>query len=74
MSKQQISELKKLAREQELEVIEHSSGHVMVIGGAVNVTWWPDSRRMTAYAERAPKGRSYSTPKIVVNMALGKTK
>lgn len=66
--------LKKLAREQELEVIECPDGRVMVIGGDVNVTWWPASRRMTAYAEGAPRGRSYSTPKVVVNMAIGKTK
>lgn len=71
---EQIKQLKKLAREAELEVIERPEGHVMVIGGRVNVTWWPESRRMTAYAEGATKGRSYATPKQVIAMANGDLK
>jgi hypothetical protein len=67
----QIKSLKKLAGEQELEVIERPNGVVMVIGGKVNVTWWPTSKRMTAYAENAAKGRTYATPKIVIAKALG---
>lgn len=69
----QITKLKKLAGEHEIEVIERPGGHVMVIGGKVNVSWWPDSKRITAYADGAKKGRSYATPKIVIQMALGET-
>ena len=70
---QTVSEvmLGQLSGEQELEVIERPNGVVMVIGGKVNVTWWPGSKRMTAYAENAAKGRTYATPKIVIAMALG---
>ena len=64
-----IKELKKLAREAELEVIEYPDGRVLVIGGLVNVHWWPNSKRMTAYAEGASSGRQYSTAKNVINLA-----
>ncbi|MCM5682934.1 hypothetical protein M8A51_25710 [Schlegelella sp. S2-27] len=61
--------LKKLAREAELEVIEKADGHFIIVGGLVIVHWWPHSRRMTAYVEGAPQGRSYVTAKQVVNIA-----
>ncbi len=70
----QIKQLKKLAGEAELEVVTRPEGHLMVIGGKVNVTWWPDSKRMTAYAEGATKGRRYATPKQVIAMANGDLK
>lgn len=72
MSAEQVAKLKKLAREAELEVIEYPDGRVLVIGGLVNVHWWPSSRRMTAYAEGAPQGRHHQTAKQVINTALGK--
>lgn len=71
MNAAQIKMLKKLAGEQELEVIERPNSTFMVIGGKVNVTWWPDSKRKTAYAEKAPKGRTYATAKVVIAMATG---
>ncbi len=64
-----VQELKKLAREAELEVIEYSDGRVLVVGGLVNVHWWPNSRRFTAYVEGAPAGRHYCTVKHVINLA-----
>ena len=64
-----LKQLKKLAREQELEVIEYPDGRVLVIGGLVNVHWWPNSKRQTAYVEGAPSGRQYSTAKNVINLA-----
>lgn len=61
--------LKKLAREAEVEVIEYPDGRVLVVGGLVNVHWWPDSKRKTAYAEGAPAGRTYATARNVINLA-----
>lgn len=62
-------ELKRLAREAELEVIEYPGGRMLVVGGLVNVHWWPSSKRRTAYAEGAPAGRHYSSAKNVINLA-----
>ena len=64
-----LSNLKKLARSAELEVIEYPDGRVLVIGGLVNVHWWPASRRMTAYVEGASAGRTHTTAKQVINLA-----
>lgn len=65
-----VTELKKRAREAELEVIEKPDGHFIVVGGLVAVHWWPTSRGMTAYAEGAPAGRKYTTAKQVINLAI----
>ena len=65
-----LKRLKELAREEELEVIEYPDGRVLVIGGIVNVHWWPDSKRGTAYAEGAPRGYRYATAKNVINLAV----
>lgn len=64
-----VANLKKLARAAELEVIEYPDGRVLVIGGLVNVHWWPASRRMTAYVEGASAGRTHTTAKQVINLA-----
>jgi hypothetical protein len=64
-----IKTLKKLAREAELEVIDYPDGRVLVIGGLVNVHWWPQSRRTTAYVEGASSGGHYSTARNVINLA-----
>lgn len=64
-----ITELKRLARAAELEVIEYADGRVLVVGGIVNVHWWPTSKRLTAYCEGAPAGRRYATAKNVINLA-----
>ena len=61
--------LKKLAREAELQVIEYPGGRVLVIGGLINVHWWPESRRRTAYIDGAPAGRHFTTAAQVVSMA-----
>lgn len=64
-----VANLKKMARAAELEVIEYPDGRVLVIGGLVNVHWWPASRRMTAYVEGASAGRTHTTAKQVINLA-----
>lgn len=69
MNTKGVQDLKRLAREAELEVIEKAEGHFIVVGGIVIVHWWPHSRKMTAYVEGAPQGRSYATAKQVVNLA-----
>lgn len=69
MSEQQVTQLKKLAREAELQVIEYPDGRVLVIGGLVNVHWWPASKRMTCYVDGAPRGRHHSTARNVINLA-----
>jgi hypothetical protein len=66
--------IKKLHKEIEgtgLEAITMPDGHIKVIGGEVAVDWWPDSKRMSAYAEGAPRGIKYATPRMVVQMAKG---
>jgi hypothetical protein len=68
MSKQ-ITELKRLARQQELEVIEYPDGRFLVVGGLVNVHWWPNSKRLTAYVDGSPHGRRFATAKNVINLA-----
>lgn len=69
MSDSQVLGLKKMAREAELQVIEYPDGRVLVIGGLVNVHWWPGSKRMTAYVDGASRGRHHSTAKNVINLA-----
>lgn len=64
-----ITDLKRLARQQELEVIEYADGRVLIVGGLVNVHWWPHSKRLTAYVEGAPNGRRFATAKNVINLA-----
>ncbi len=64
-----VANLNKLARAAELEVIEYPNGRVLVVGGLVNVHWWPASRRMTAYVEGASAGRTHTTAKQVINLA-----
>lgn len=65
-----LKQLKKLAGEQEFEVIEFPDGKIDVIGGLRKVSWWPTSRRMTAYIEGAPRGQRFTTPRQVIEMAL----
>lgn len=69
MSKQ-IQQLKRLARENEIEVIEYPDGRILVIGGLVNVHWWPSSKRQTAYVEGAPRGRRFATARNVINLSM----
>jgi len=70
----QIQTLKRLAREAELQVIQYPDGRILVVGGLVNVHWWPLSKRQTVYAEGSPNGHSYATAKNVVNLATKGTK
>ena len=65
-----VKTLKKLARENELEVIEYPDGRILVIGGMVPVHWWPFSKRRTVYCEGAPKGHTHVTAKHVINLAV----
>lgn len=64
-----VVQLKKMAREAEVEVIEYPDGRVLVVGGLVNVHWWPQSKRQTAYVEGAPNGRRHATARNVINLA-----
>ena len=65
-----IKLLKRLARDNEVEVIEYPCGRVLVVGGLVNVHWWPNSKKQTAYVEGAPAGRRFCTAKNVINLAI----
>lgn len=69
MSNDRVVQLKRLAREAELELIEKPNGHFILIGGIVNVHYWPFSKRLTAYVEGAPGGRTHTTPKVAVQLA-----
>lgn len=65
----EIATLKKLASAADVEVIEYPDGRVLVVGGLVNVHWWPASKRKTAYVEGAPAGRRFATARNVINLA-----
>mgnify|MGYP000715256750 CR=1 FL=1 len=65
-----VNDLKRRARDAELELIEKSNGHFIIVGGLVAVHYWPISRKQTAYVEGAPAGRHYVTPKQAINLAL----
>ena len=65
-----LEQLKRLARENELDVKTYPDGKVTVIGGLMPVHWWPDSRRRTAYIDGAPAGYPQCTPRNVINLAL----
>lgn len=65
----QIQQLKKFARENEVEVIEYPDGRVLVVGGLVNVHWWPSSKHQTAYVEGAPRGRKFASAKQVISLS-----
>lgn len=64
-----VKQLKRMAREEELEVIEYPDGRVLIVGGIVNVHWWPLSKRQTAYVEGSPAGRRFATAKQVISLA-----
>lgn len=69
MSAADIKRLKVLAREAELQVIEYPDGRVLIVGGLINVHWWPASRRQTAYIDGAQAGRHFMSARHVVNLA-----
>lgn len=69
MSANYPQELRRLARDAEVEVIEKPDGHFLIVGGLVTVHYWPHSRRLTAYVEGAPQGKPNCTPKMVVKLA-----
>lgn len=69
MSSDAVKQLRRLAREAELQLVEKSNGHFILIGGLVTVHFWPESKRMTAWVDGSPSGRHYTTPKQVVNLA-----
>jgi hypothetical protein len=63
-------QLKKLAREEELEVIEYPDGRALVVGGIVNVHWWPESKNRTAYVDGSPKGIKFASAEHVISLAV----
>ena len=69
--KQQIKRLKVLAREAALRLVEQPDGRIILLDGEQMVTWWPHSRRCTAYADKAPHGIRFASPETVILMAKG---
>lgn len=67
--KDQLKELKKLARDAELQLTFFQNDHVMVTGGNQVVHYWPYSHRMTAYIEGAAHGQRRATASDVISMA-----
>jgi hypothetical protein len=64
-----IQKLKKLAREAELQ-LTFINDRIIVSGGKRIVTYWPESRRRTAYADQANQGVRHATPEQIIAMAL----
>lgn len=65
-----LAELKKLAAQKGLRVVDCGNGHIQVTGGPLLVNWWPESKRRTAYIGSTKQGVSGATPERVVRMAL----
>lgn len=65
-----IEKLKQLAREAEIQVLDHpgSNGHVTVVGEVVTVNWWPHSKNQTAWVE-GQRTRKFVTAEQVVRWA-----
>lgn len=64
-----VDALKNLAREAELDVT-FIEDRVIVSGGRRIVTYWPESKARTAYADKAKKGVKHATALQIINMAL----
>jgi len=69
MSEEVVKKLKVLAREAELD-LTFIQDHIIVSGGARIVTYWPNSKRRTAYAVGANNGMRHVTAKQIIQMAL----
>lgn len=68
--KDQLKELKRLAREAELQLTFYPNDHVQISGGTYVVHYWPYSKRMTAYIEGAASGNRRSSAADAIRMAL----
>lgn len=62
--------LKTLAKKNGLTVKDCGNGHVQIIGGAVVVNYWPDSRHRSAYIASTRGSKRSVTPEEAVEMAL----
>ena len=69
MSQEVVKKLKHLAREAELD-LTFIEDRVIVSGGRRIVTYWPESKRRTAYADKAEKGIKHATAQQIINLAL----
>lgn len=65
-----LEQLKRLAVHEELDVKVYPDGKVTVIGGLVPVHWWPESKKMTAYVDGAPRGYPFCSAKNVISLAV----
>lgn len=66
-----LKRLKHLARENELQ-LTFIDDKIILSGGERIVTYWPDSRRKTAYADKAKQGVRRATPEQMIAMCLRK--
>lgn len=68
--KDQLKELKRLAREAELQLTFYPNDHVQISGGAHVVHYWPYSHKMTAYIEGSARGNRRSSAADAIRMAI----
>lgn len=66
-----VEQLRALCEQQGLEILNGNNGSLMIIGGKCVVSWWPGSRKMTAYVQGAEKGVKYATPKKIIELTKG---
>lgn len=65
-----LERLTKLAAENNLTIKDCGGGHVQIVGGALLVNYWPDSKKKTAYVAGTVGGQKYATPQEALRMAL----
>lgn len=69
MSQEVITKLKHLSRENELDMT-FIDDRIVISGGRRIVTYWPESKARTAYADKAKKGIKHATAAQIIQLAL----
>lgn len=64
-----VKRLKKICREQEVNLIEHCPGHFVIQGEITDVHYWPMSKKTTAYVPGTKQGYRYVSPDSALNLA-----
>jgi hypothetical protein len=64
------NEVVRAAQERGLGVVDCGNGHLQIVGGPLLVSYYPESKRKTAYVAGTTGSKIMVTPKQAVNMAL----
>lgn len=64
-----ITQVKKLAKKHDIEIVERPNGHVQLKGDFL-VNYYPGSSKKTAYVAGTTKGKKHCTPEQAIRMAI----